>query len=71
MNGAMSEPNGEAKVIIPGTCRICGCTEDKPCIDGENGLPCCWVDAGRTLCDNLQCIARVSIAELEQMTPAN
>lgn len=41
-----------------GVCRLCGCTEDKPCrfVDrsGDLGeLPggaCSWVDAERTLC---------------------
>lgn len=57
--------------IRPGVCRICGCTEDSSCIDDETGLGCVWVDALHTLCDNIQCLERVSIAELEAMAPAN
>lgn len=26
----------------PGVCRVCGCTDDKACLD-ENGEPCWWV----------------------------
>jgi hypothetical protein len=31
--------------IARGECRVCGCTDDRACIDG-----CSWVDANRTLC---------------------
>lgn len=45
----------------PGTCRICGCTEDRACVtqtDGSpNGTPCGWADHTRTLCDNRNCVA--------------
>lgn len=34
----------------PGTCRVCGCTDDHAC-----DPPCGWVDESRTLCDNLDC----------------
>jgi len=57
----------QIKVVTTGICRVCGCTELAPCcLDG--GLPCAWLDADRTLCDNLECIAQVPIGELEQMT---
>lgn len=54
------------KVVTPGVCRVCGCTELTPC-RGEDNLPCTWVDEDRTLCDNLECIAQVSLGELEAM----
>jgi hypothetical protein len=44
----------------PGRCRICGCTEHHACtISGLAGdeRPCGWADAGRTLCDNPNCLA--------------
>ena len=53
-------------VLQPGKCRICGCTEERPCAD-ENNNPCAWVDLAHTLCDNLDCIARVPMSELEKM----
>ena len=42
-------------VIAPGTCRHCGCTEDNACIL-PSGDPCCWLDAGRTVCSRSDCI---------------
>lgn len=51
-----------------GVCRVCGCTDDHPCID-ENFHCCVWVDANHTLCDNLDCIAVVPMSELELMVP--
>jgi hypothetical protein len=54
---------------LSGKCRVCGCTVDRPCLD-ETGLPCSWIDAEHTLCDNLDCIARVPMSELEKMVPA-
>lgn len=32
-------------------CRICGCTEDNPCISGELG-PCWWVGEHRDVCSH-------------------
>lgn len=63
----MSEP----RKLEHGVCRICGCTEESCCIDDETGLGCVWVDSLHTLCDNIQCLMRVSIGELEAMEPAN
>lgn len=37
----------------PGTCRICGCTEDHAC-----ETPCAWADDTQTLCDNPDCVAK-------------
>ena len=41
-------PRGKA-----GVCRVCGCTEDKPCYP-----PCAWTDRSRPLCT--ACIASKS-----------
>lgn len=54
---------------LRGTCRICGCTDKTPCVD-EFENPCAWIDAEHTLCDNLDCIARIPMSELEAMLPA-
>lgn len=51
-----------------GKCRICGCTVLNPCLD-DNGIACAWMDREQTLCDNLECIGRVSIGELLEMQP--
>ena len=40
-------------------CRICGCTEDNPCID-ENGDTCSWVDGKKDLCSNPECVKKAS-----------
>jgi len=53
--------------LAPGTCRICGCTEDLPCIDPEGLTPCSWMDADRTLCNSIKCVAQVPLSELERM----
>ena len=37
------------KKIVVGTCRVCGCTDDKTCI-GADGEPCHWVE--KDLCSN-------------------
>lgn len=34
-----------------GTCRICSCTEEKPCKP-----PCSWTDRSETLCSNPKCV---------------
>ncbi len=67
----------ESVALIPGTCRICGCTEDRACVfvdiagegshgerDPERVLTCWWIDAGKTLCSNPECIAQVPLDEL-------
>lgn len=37
--------------VKPGTCRVCGCTDDNctRCVEAT-GQPCCWVDEDETLC---------------------
>jgi hypothetical protein len=32
-------------LLLPGTCRICGCTDDEACEGG-----CFWLDSTATLC---------------------
>ena len=47
-----------------GTCRVCGCTDEKPCrmlpdpipIAGQNLTTCAWADGSRTLCTNPKCL---------------
>ena len=42
-------------VIIPGKCRHCGSTDHNPC-RLEDGEPCSWIDATRTVCSRPACI---------------
>lgn len=42
----------------PGTCRICGCTEDHAC-ETDDGT-CSWADDSETLCDNPDCVAKAA-----------
>ena len=48
-----------------GKCRICGCTDEKPCrmvpdpdvpIAGQAIVSCAWADESRTLCTNRKCL---------------
>lgn len=55
------------RVVTHGKCRVCGCTDAAPCVDAETMVCCTWVDQAHTLCDNVQCIARVPLAELDEM----
>lgn len=59
------------EVVIVGKCRTCGCTDLAPCQDSEDGLPCTWMDPAHTLCDNIECIARVPLSELEYLLQPN
>ena len=58
----------------PGKCRVCGCTELKPCLyqvaQGEPLVTCSWMDAEKTLCTNLRCIGATSLGELMRMKAA-
>ena len=56
----------EVEVVIPGRCRVCGCTETTPC-HLEHGEPCAWFDREKTLCTNLMCIGKVPMCDLEQL----
>ena len=63
---------------ISGVCRVCGCTDQAPCIfdtgvvifpvnpEADLAAPptCSWMDSGRTLCSNLRCVAAIPLAEL-------
>ncbi len=51
----------------PGRCRICGCTDEKPCRmlpdpdrspAGQNLITCQWADKSRTLCTNPACLRK-------------
>jgi hypothetical protein len=57
--------------VISERCRVCGCTQVRPCMTGGgDGSPvefCAWLDADHTLCSNIRCIAQVSLADLEAM----
>ena len=50
------------KRVQRGVCRICGCTETKPCllqlIWGGALIACSWNNAARTLCTNPKCIRK-------------
>lgn len=54
-------------ILQTGKCRICGCTDEKPCVDQDGNVVCAWLDAAHTLCDNLECLAQVPMCELEKM----
>ncbi|HZP33937.1 MAG TPA: hypothetical protein VFB23_11315 [Candidatus Acidoferrales bacterium] len=57
----------ESVVLTPGTCRICGCTERNAChiqVGNAEFVGCYWVDAGKTLCSNPECVAQVPLDEL-------
>lgn len=65
-----------SSVIIPGVCRVCRCEEFSPCrmkalAPGEHEnefvqveVPCQWVDAGKTLCNNPRCVGLIPLPEL-------
>ncbi|MGH9746564.1 MAG: hypothetical protein ACRD59_10710 [Candidatus Acidiferrales bacterium] len=56
------------EILEAGRCRVCGCTDLNPCLsqggDGRALEACSWMDADRTLCSNLRCIAVSPIDEL-------
>jgi hypothetical protein len=57
-------------IVLRGVCRVCGCTETKPChvYQGNDCWGgCAWIDRDRTLCSNILCIARVPMDELLAM----
>lgn len=41
--------------VVAGTCRHCGCTEDRAC-RLSTGDSCCWVDQTCTVCSNPACM---------------
>ena len=40
------------KKIVIGTCRVCGCTDDKACLDKDTGEACHWVE--KDLCSSCE-----------------
>jgi hypothetical protein len=58
----------------PGKCRVCGCSELRPCLyqeqQGEPLIACSWIDLERTLCSNFRCIAVIPFDELVRMLEA-
>jgi hypothetical protein len=52
-------------VLRSGICRVCGCTEEKPCILEDR--TCWWVDKAHTLCSNPECIGLVPLSQLTEM----
>ena len=53
--------------MISGICRVCGCTENSPCVMGSDFETCAWIDEQQTLCSNPRCVAKVQLAELLAM----
>lgn len=48
--------------VKPGTCRICGCTEDRGCrVEGIAGA-CSWQNEEHTLCTNPACLTVAGFA---------
>jgi hypothetical protein len=52
---------------VKGVCRICGCTELKPCqmvpnpdapLAGQPKVTCAWADKTQTLCTNPRCLEK-------------
>ena len=43
---------------LPGTCRVCGCTDEdcRQCIE-KTGQPCSWIDREHTLCSACEEVA--------------
>lgn len=39
------------KIVTPGICRICGCTENDPCFHPAHGT-CWWADDEHTICSH-------------------
>lgn len=55
----------------PGKCRVCGCSELKPCLfrtqPGHPVMACSWIDEQRTLCSNPRCVALIPLEELMRL----
>lgn len=58
-------PPAPAEGPKEGTCRICGCTDDRAC-DG----PCTWTDTTHTLCNNPDCVAKAAAPAPTPSAPA-
>lgn len=46
----------------PDTCRVCGCTDERGCLEG-----CAWADEEHTLCDSLVCVLVDLLAYVERV----
>jgi hypothetical protein len=56
--------------FVSGKCRVCGCTQDHPCVIPlvTNGfIGCSWIDPTQTLCDNVMCVAQIPLDTLLEM----
>lgn len=42
---------------VSGTCRYCGCRDDRACVL-QPGITCCWIDAGHTVCSSFPCVRK-------------
>jgi hypothetical protein len=55
----------------PGKCRVCGCSQLKPCLlqiaPGEPLIACAWIDFDHTLCSNFRCIGTIPLDELLEL----
>jgi len=72
-------PVNDGTLLKTGVCRVCGCTEEKPCqvsidVVGEDERTivqtyagtCWWVDEAHTLCNSVRCIGEVPLEVLER-----
>ena len=50
---------GSWRLGLPGTCRICGCSDGAACTL-DDGQHCAWADAAHTLCTNPECLRQGS-----------
>ena len=46
----------------PGTCTVCGCTDESGCLEG-----CGWANAEHTLCDSLVCVLVDALTYVERV----
>lgn len=55
--------------LVPGTCRYCGCCDERACgiaVNDDGGaivVRCSWWDEAHTVCSKLSCIARFTHEE--------
>jgi hypothetical protein len=53
-------------ILQTGRCRVCGCTDRRPCQLLEPFRPCGWANVSHTLCDNPRCLAEVPLEVIER-----
>lgn len=51
-------------IAIPGTCRVCSCTEDNACVDEHTGEACAWADSTHTICTACGAVEDDPLADL-------